>query len=42
MCFLERIQNEEIFSNKKKDIYKRIITFENDKTVTKSSKFKII
>jgi hypothetical protein len=33
MCFLERIQNDELFNDKKKDIYKRIITFENDKEI---------
>lgn len=36
MCFLERIQNEELFADKKKDIYKRVTTFENDKCITNS------
>jgi len=42
MCFLEKIQNEEIFTDCKKDIYKRVITFENDKCITNSGKLKLI
>ena len=34
MCFLERQQNEELFNDKKKDLYKRVITFETDKVAS--------
>jgi hypothetical protein len=37
MCFLERLVNQEVFANKKKDIYQRIVTFEDDKILPYSS-----